>query len=63
MGYRFCANSGEMMGVCGVFSGNGNTLPERGYSPSILEGELGPLRQGVPELKTISYESISIHLP
>jgi hypothetical protein len=38
MGYRFCANSGEMMGVCGVFSGNGNTLPERGYSPSILEG-------------------------
>jgi len=51
------------MGVCGVFSGNGNTLPERGYSPSILEGELGPLRQGVPELKTISYESISIHLP
>jgi len=39
------------MGVCGVFSGNGNTLPERGYSPSILEGELGPLRQGVPEQK------------
>ena len=37
-------------------------LPRPAGTPSTIEGELGPRRQGVPELKIISYESIGIHI-